>query len=154
MRVTTLFVRAAFGLLVWIAAGASWAADEAADLAGVRHALMAQFDKPEARLQVEPVVVSGDAAVASWAQGERGGRALLLRRSGTWQITLCAGDGLKGVSLLREAGVPARDAESLARRLAAAEAKLAPAWRAKFSTFDGLVRMGPDGHHPPVGGKH
>lgn len=139
--------------LIWVflsllAVSPAFAADTP-DTAAVRHVLMAQFDKPEARLQVEPVAVSGDAAVASWAQGERGGRALLLRRGGHWNIALCAGDGLKGTKLLLDAGVKARDAEAIAKALAAAEAKLTPAQRAKFSTFDGVVQMGADGQHPP-----
>lgn len=142
--------------IVWLAAcllGAQLviAADAPRDdAAAIRHTLMAQFDKPEARLQVEPVAVSGQAAVASWAQGERGGRALLFRKGSQWQIALCAGDGLKGTQLLREAGVSARDAEAIARALAAGEARLTPAQRAKFATFDGVVRMGAEGEHPPA----
>lgn len=120
------------------------------DAAAVRHVLMAQFDKPETRLEVDPVAVSGNAAVASWAQGERGGRALLFRHGGQWQIALCAGDGLKGTRLLREAGVSARDADAIARALAAGEARLTPAQRARFSAFDGVVRMGVGGQHPPA----
>lgn len=54
--------------------------------ADIRKLLMATFDKPEARLQIEPIVV----------QGERGGRALLPRHGKTWQITVCGGDGRSG----------------------------------------------------------
>lgn len=121
-----------------------------ADAAAVRQVLMSQFDKPEARLQVEPVAVSGNAAVASWAQGERGGRGLLFCRHGQWQIALCAGDGLKGTQLLREAGVSARDADAIARALARGEARLTSAQRAKFAAFDGIVRMGAGGEHAPL----
>lgn len=122
----------------------------AEDAAAVRQALMAQFDKPEARLEVEPVAVSGDAAVAGWGQGERGGRALLFRQGGHWQIALCAGDALKDAKLMRQAGVKAQDAQVLAKALAAGEARLTPAQRKRLSTFDGLVRMGPGGEHPPA----
>jgi hypothetical protein len=79
-----------------------------------------------------------------------GGRALLFRHSGQWQIALCAGDGLKGTQLLREAGVNVRDAEAIARALASGEARLTPAQRAKFASFDGIVRMGAGGQHPPA----
>jgi hypothetical protein len=37
------------------------------------------FDKPNETLSVGPVVVSGNHAVADWAQGDMGGRALLRR---------------------------------------------------------------------------
>ena len=65
------------------------------DPAAIRQALMQAFDKPHARLSVEPVVVVGQHAVAGWAQGERGGRALLYRHGTAWQIAACAGDALK-----------------------------------------------------------
>lgn len=124
-------------------------ADARSDEAAVRHVLMSQFDKPESRLQVDPVVVSGDAAVASWAQGDRGGRALLARHKDRWQITLCAGDALKDAKVMREAGVRPSDAKTLAEALVKAEARLTQAQRAKFSTFDGMVRMDGNGQHPP-----
>lgn len=126
------------------------AADVTADQAAIRRVLMTTFDKPEARLVVDPVVVVGVHAVAGWAQGERGGRALLIRRGAEWDITLCAGEGLKQAKVLREAGLSAADADSLAKGLATAEARLPAAQRAKFSTFDGVVRMDVNGQHPPA----
>lgn len=102
-----------------------WAA--ANEESAIRTVLMAQFDKPEARLQVEPVVVMGDAAVASWAQQNRGGRALLRRRHEQWRIVACAGDAFKDAKLLQDAGLSAADARALVKTLTAAEAKLAAA---------------------------
>lgn len=125
------------------------AADATTDQASIRRVLMTTFDKPEARLVVDPVVVVGVHAVAGWTQGERGGRALLLRHGTEWHITLCAGDGLKQAKVLREAGISQADADALAKGLATAEAKLPAAQRAKFSTFDGIVRMDANGQHPP-----
>jgi hypothetical protein len=141
---------AAFVAVAALGWGVATAQAAPADATAVRHALMARFDKPEARLQVAPVAVSGDAAVASWAQGERGGRALLFRHAGQWKIALCGGDALKDPNVLKEAGVAPGPAVALARSLARAEARLTPAERARFATFDGLVRMGADGEHPPA----
>jgi hypothetical protein len=115
----------------------------------MRHVLMTQFDKPEARRQVKPVVVAGDHAVAGWAQGERGGQALLQRHHDQWQITVCGGVGLEQAQVLAEAGVPTAQAQALAKSLALAEAKLPAALLAKFSSFDGLVRMDAGGQHTP-----
>jgi len=126
------------------------AAETAKDEVSIRHVLMATFDKPEARLIVDPVVVVGVHAVAGWSQGERGGRALLMRHGTAWRITLCAGDGLKQAKVLREAGISQANADALAQGLATAEAKLPAAQRAKFSTFDGVVRMDANGQHPPA----
>lgn len=125
------------------------AAGADADQAAIRHLLMTTFDKPEARLAVDPVVVVGEHAIAGWAQGERGGRALLRRHGTGWHITLCAGDGLTP-ALLRDAGISEADAQALAEGLAAAESRLPAAQRAKFSTFDGVVRMDSNGQHPPA----
>lgn len=137
---------------MFVASG-SRAAEPVPDEAAVRQVLMAQFDRPDARLQVEPIVVAGDHAVAGWAQGERGGLALLQRHHGRWQITVCGGDGLKQVQVLVEAGVPEAQAEGLARSLGIAESRLPASLLAKFSSFDGLMRMDAGGQHPP-GHKH
>ena len=111
----------------------------------VSAALHGMFDRPEARLNVAPVVVSGDHAIADWAQGEMGGRALLRRRHQVWMLILCAGDGIKTRDALAKAGVPAVDAARLEKDLATAEALLAPGDVATFSRFDGVVMMdGPD----------
>ena len=136
-------------MVVWASLGAA-AADATTDQASIRRVLMTTFDKPEARLAVDPVVIVGAHAVAGWAQGERGGRALLLRRGAEWHITLCAGDGLKQAKVLRETGISQADADALAKSLATAEARLPAAQRAKFSTFDGVVRMDANGQHPPA----
>lgn len=118
------------------------------DEASVRAVLMAQFDKPDARLVVEPVVVVGTAAVASWAQQERGGRALLFRGHGQWRIAACGGEAFRDARVLQEAGVAAKDARALVRALIEAEAKLPPAQRAKFATFEGIVPIDASGSHP------
>ena len=119
------------------------------DPAAIRQALGQAFGKPEARLSVGPVVVVGQHAVAGWAQGERGGRALLYRHGTTWQIAACAGDALKDAKGLREAGVGPADADALGKAIGEAEAKLPAGLRARFASFDGFVRMDPNGQHPP-----
>lgn len=122
------------------------------DVASINHLLHGMFDKPDEKLSVEPVTVSGDHAVADWAQGQMGGRALLRRQHQGWTIILCAGDAIKSAEALTKAGVPAADASKLEAEVAAAEAKLAPEKVAMFSRFEGLVMMeGKDGSsHPPA----
>ncbi len=55
--------------------------------------LMSTFDKPERRLVVELVVIERDVAIASWTQGETGGRALLRRKNGSWSVVMCGATG-------------------------------------------------------------
>lgn len=150
MNLCSFFARLAIAAALFAGAAPSMAADPAADAMAVRHVLMSQFDKPEERLSVEPVVVSGDAAVASWAQGERGGRALLFRHGKDWQIAICAGDALKDAKVLQESGVKPADAKTLVSELVSAEAKSSAAQRAKFASFDGFLRMDAHGQHPPA----
>lgn len=124
------------------------AAAEADDAAMIRRVIGETWDRPDGKVQTDPVVVAGDAAVASWTQGEHGGRALLRQRSGHWHVVLCSGDPLKSADTLRDAGVPPQQAASLAQSLAAAEAKLPGDRVAMFSRFQGLVPMdAPAQHH-------
>ena len=116
----------------------------------VTHLLKATFDKPEARLVVDPVVVAGDHAIAGWSLADMGGRALLRRKGGTWSLILCGGDAIRSAEALRHAGVRAADAALLAGKLTEAEARLSPERRALLAKFDGILEMQADGSHPPV----
>ena len=111
--------------------------------------LMAAFDRPDARLKVEPVVVEGDLAIAGWAQEGRGGRALLRKTSGHWKIILCAGEALKRKEGMITAGIEAAQAGRMAEQVQAAESKLGPAIIALLDSFEGVLTMGVDGAHPP-----
>jgi Cu/Ag efflux protein CusF len=114
------------------------------------HLLNGMFDRPEARLAVDPVVTEGDWAVADWTQGETGGRAVLRKHAGAWQIILCGGDGVRTGALLTDAGLAADRAKSLSAKLIAAEAGLDPERLKKISSFQGVTRMGATDHpnHP------
>jgi hypothetical protein len=117
-------------------------------IAGLLHGM---FDKTGETLIVEPVVVSGDHAIADWTQGQMGGRALLRRREQSWTLILCAGDGIKSKEALGQAGVPGDDAQKLEAALLAEEARLPQERIAMFSRFEGMVRMdGQDGHDGPA----
>jgi copper(I)-binding protein len=101
--------------------------------------LKAQFDTPEAPLTVDPVVVEGDHALASWAQGDKGGRALLERRDGVWQVVLCGGPDLRMPAFLAQHGVTA--AEALSQMFNAAEDGLGADKVALSSSFEGVVMI-------------
>lgn len=126
----------------------------AGDEAAIRQALMTTFDRPEARLQVAPVVLAGDHAVAGWQQADRGGRALLRRQAGQWRVVACGGAALAQAKVLQGAGLPPADARQLAQALARAEAALPAGARQRFDRFGATVQMGADGAHPPVHATH
>jgi hypothetical protein len=116
----------------------------------IRAVISKTYDQPGKPVKTDPVVVSGDHAVADWIQGNFGGRALLRREKGKWVIVLCAGDGLRQAQVLEQSGVPQAEARSIARQLAAAEDGL-PAERRKlfslFGTEEG-AKVQHEKHHP------
>ncbi len=114
----------------------------------VRYLLAATFDKPEAPLGLEAIVIRDDVAIADWIQSDRGGRALLRRRDGHWSIILCGGDGLREVSTLQQVGLSPDQAKALSDDLSSAERTLPPSRLTLISSFDGLVQMNQDGAHP------
>lgn len=148
-RLTALLSATALATMIALAAPGR-AAD--GDAGAIRHLMMATFDRRDAPLVVAPVTVSGDIAVAGWAQGDTGGRALLRRKHGTWVLTLCSGDALRDAGSLARFGLTPDEAAAMAAAVVAAEANMGPAVVQKFSRFDGIVMMDEEGHHPPAGG--
>lgn len=119
---------------------------------GIRAVMKGTWDKPDAKVEVSPIAISGDHAIAGWTQGDVGGRALLRRQHGHWIVVLCAGDDLLKADALKLAGVaPGRAAELLSRNVTA-EQGIPAARRAQFSKFEGLVTMDVSGAHPPQSG--
>ncbi|WP_051258919.1 copper uptake system-associated protein [Chitinibacter tainanensis] len=117
----------------------------AGDIEDIRHGMQQQWEKPDAPLTVKPVVVVGDAALAGWLQGERGGRAVLRKQHGQWQTQLCA--GALSSDLLRQAGISVSSAQQLLKKLNQAEASLSSAERQQLDSFVGVVKMDGKGHH-------
>ncbi|MCO8166032.1 copper uptake system-associated protein [Pseudomonas sp. 21LCFQ010] len=109
------------------------------------------WDRPDSPLQVEPVTIEGDHAVAGWTQQQRGGRALLRRKGSGWSIVLCAGDSLLNADTLRKAGLDEAQATALVKNVREAEARL-PAERMKqFALFQGVVKMDAQHGQKPAG---
>ena len=114
----------------------------------IRQVMKATWDKPDNHLTVDPIVVSGDHAVADWSQGAMGGRALLRRKEGHWLVWLCSGDSLKDAMTLHMTGIPLDVASGLAKALGAEEAKLPAERLAVFARFEGTVMVqGDDSAH-------
>ena len=125
------------------------------DAEQIQNVLKKQFDRPDAALNVEPVTVRGNYAVAGWTQSAKGGRALLVKEKGHWAITVCAGDGLTRSDVLQQAGLSRAAAETLARAVLASELPLSKDKKALFASFEGMVKVDPaSGHgHPGAHGK-
>lgn len=139
------FMTATVGTVVVATFAPAWAHDTAthsADAAeAVRAVMHGMFDRPEAELVIDPVVVDSGFAVAGWTQGEMGGRAFLREDGDHWTLVLCAGDEIRTAEALASSGVPPDVASSLAAAIVEAEKDLDPARLAQFASFAGLVMM-------------
>lgn len=147
----------ACGALATLSLPLSVQAADTGDQAGIRKVMMSTWDKPQTRLDVGPITVLADYAVAGWTQDGQGGRAFLTRKhDGIWQVSACAGDALKEVKTLEMTGMPPATARKMAQMIAQAESEVTSQRRALFSTFDGMVRMDSAGSHLPhaPGAKH
>jgi hypothetical protein len=133
-------------LLMLLLAACGTSREETSAVADIRAVMMREWNKPEAPLTVEPVVVVGDFAIADWTQPALGGRALLQRSGEQWSVLLCAGDALKDPAMLAHAGMSASDAQTLSRALLDAEAEVPAARLARIAAFRGVVRMESGGH--------
>ncbi|MGE0023724.1 MAG: copper uptake system-associated protein [Hyphomicrobium sp.] len=119
------------------------------DAQQIRALIGTTWDSPDSKVEIDPIVVSGAHAVASWTQGDKGGRALLRRGDNGWSVVLCSGDPLRDATWLQEAGVPKGDAERMASALATAEGQASADRRARFSLFEGVVSGDDASHHAP-----
>ncbi|MBP5985787.1 MAG: copper uptake system-associated protein [Azonexus sp.] len=94
-----------------------------------------QFHKPDAPLAVLAVASDGNYGIASWAQDDRAGRALLKKDGGQWSIVVCAGDALIDIDSLVLAGLARPTAKRLAGSLVRAESGLSAQLRQKIAAF-------------------
>lgn len=117
------------------------------DNAHIEHVIKAQWETPNKPVNVEPVVIEGNYAVAGWAQGARGGRAFLRRNHNNWEVFMCGGDDLTNPTVLQQSGLSPEEANELARKLKQAEQGLSSETRKQLSIFEGVVPVDLQSHH-------
>ncbi len=110
--------------------------------ARIQKLISTTFDRPDLKVQTDPIVIEGKVAIADWIQGEKGGRALLTRKHVDWEIIACGGAGFKDPSVIAASGISKRIANNITERLKIAEAKLPPQKVKQLDSFDGVVTMG------------
>lgn len=121
-----------FLILIVAFTGTAFAADDAKD---IRALINHKFDRPDATVVSEPIVIVQNFAVADWIQGEKGGRALLHKKNAQWEIMLCTGDSIRKANKMVDAGVPRQIASALAGKLSQVENNLPPENLRKFGLF-------------------
>lgn len=147
MKVNLIGVVTAIALCIVSGAASPQAQETRSPVDEMRQLMLKTWDRPEAPLRVEPVVIEEDAAVAGWTQDTRGGRALFRKRGGHWVMMLCAGSALRTAAGLRATGLSAALAEKLAAQVVEAEGRLPAALVKAFDSFEGTVMM-EDHAHP------
>lgn len=122
-------------------------ADTASEQQSIEHLMRHNFERPDDPLDVGPVTVEGDHAVAGWLQATRGGRALLRKGPHGWRVVLCAGDALLDPATLRSAGLGEQDAQRLSQALRKAESSQPAKRIEQFALFQGVVKVDEDAAH-------
>jgi hypothetical protein len=115
---------------------------KAAERDRIRQAMANAFNKPNDPVTVAPLVMEGEHAVVGWIQGGQGGRTILRKLQGQWNIVVCGGRSLKDAANLAQTGIPLTTAIAMAESLASAEAKLDADTLKKFAVFDGVAPEG------------
>ena len=111
------------------------AANDDSAILEIQNLIGKTYDKPNNKVQTQPVVVEGNYAIADWIQGERGGRALLKRENEKWAVMLCAGKGLTNHKDIEHVNIPYKTAILLEKKLLNAEQKVPLKVRNKFDLF-------------------
>lgn len=110
-------------------------AETLTDEAQIQAVIGKTYDKPNNKVNTTPVSVADDFAIADWTQGERGGRALMKRINGNWEILACGNDGLKDTKSLIKAGMSEKTASTVIKKLTNLEKSEDPKRLAKFNLF-------------------
>lgn len=115
----------------------------------IRALISNTFDQPNLKVKTDPIVIEGKVAIADWAQGQKGGRALLRRKHDDWEIIACGGSGFKDSGSIAAIGISKEIAQNIAVKLSTAEAKLTTEQIKQFDSFDGVVNMVHGAKHNP-----
>ncbi|WMW81902.1 copper uptake system-associated protein [Undibacterium cyanobacteriorum] len=128
--------------LMLIAASCSLSAQQLnPEQKAIQSLIASTYDQANSKVQTSPIVTVADYAIADWIQGEKGGRALLKKTNGNWEITMCGGQGLTVAKNLIEIGIPTAQAHELANALKAAETQLDQQKIKLFDSFGKTISL-------------
>lgn len=122
-------------------------ADNATEQQNIQQMMRHNFERPDSPLDIGPITVEGEHAVAGWLQDKRGGRALLRKSPHGWRVVLCAGDSLLDPATLRSAGLSSRDSQQLSQAVHNAESKQPQERIKQFALFQGVLKVDKDAAH-------
>ena len=109
--------------------------------ARIQKLISTTFDRPDLKVQTDPIVIEGKVAIADWTQGQKGGRALLRRKHADWEIIACGGAGFKDPGSITAAGISREIASNITAKLKTAESSLSAQKIKQLDSFEGVVNM-------------
>jgi hypothetical protein len=133
MGISIVFHR--YLLVLFLVFSGALSAESLTDEAQIQAVIGKTYDKPNNKVNTTPISVADDFAVADWTQGKRGGRALMKRIDGNWEILACGNDGLKDTKSLVKAGMSEKTASAIVKKLSDLEKLEDPRRLAKFNLF-------------------
>jgi hypothetical protein len=133
MGISIVFHR--YLLVLFLVFSGALSAESLTDEAQIQAVIGKTYDKPNNKVNTTPISIADDFAVADWTQGKRGGRALMKRIDGNWEILACGNDGLKDTKSLVKAGMSEKTASAIVKKLADLEKLEDPRRLAKFNLF-------------------
>jgi hypothetical protein len=133
MGISIVFHR--YLLVLFLVFSGALSAETLTDEAQIQAVIGKTYDKPNNKVNTTPISIADDFAVADWTQGKRGGRALMKRINGNWEILACGNDGLKDTKSLVKAGMSEKTASTIVKKLADLEKLEDPRRLAKFNLF-------------------
>ncbi len=133
MGISIVFHR--YLLVLFLVFSGALSAESLTDEAQIQAVIGKTYDKPNNKVNTTPISIADDFAVADWTQGKRGGRALMKRINGNWEILACGNDGLKDTKSLVKAGMSEKTASIIVKKLADLEKLEDPRRLAKFNLF-------------------
>ena len=133
MGISIVFHR--FLLVLFLVFSGALSAEALTDEAQIQAVIGKTYDKPNNKVNTTPISIADDFAVADWTQGKRGGRALMKRINGNWEILACGNDGLKDTKSLVKAGMSEKTASAIVKKLSDLEKLEDPKRLAKFNLF-------------------
>ena len=122
-------------MVLFLVFAGALSAETLTDEAQIQAVIGKTYDKPNNKVNTTPISVADDFAIADWTQGKRGGRALMKRIDGNWEILACGNDGLKDTKSLVKAGMTEKTASTIVKKLADLEKSEDPKRLAKFNLF-------------------
>ena len=133
MGISIVFHR--YLLVLFLVFSGALSAESLTDEAQIQAVIGKTYDKPNNKVNTTPISIADDFAVADWTQGKRGGRALMKRIVGNWEILACGNDGLKDTKSLVKAGMSEKTASAIVKKLSDLEKLEDPRRLAKFNLF-------------------